>query len=343
MDLRPNTHEVELIHSSEILETESEEQLQHEEQLQLGDKPFTKISEPIGEILNKESVQYSIIVFIVINSIMMGIRTFDFVSENDILSTTFEVIDKVFLVIFTIEIFLHFVHRGLRLFSDRWLLFDFIIVALSWAVNGAQVFRALRILRTLRLIPKVKVMRNLVDALLNALPQLISVVILLSIVVLISSIMFTEMFKDFSKEMELEFDYFSRLDNTVFTLLQFITLDNWAAVARDMMQFQPFAWCPVLLFIIVSGFIILNIVVGVICESISVIDEREKKKIYGDYVESMIDDLQSEDVSGDVIDVTSDEVIDATIKNLRRQIDVLIKSQSETMKTLDEIIKNLPN
>ena len=83
----------------------------------------------------------------------MGIATFDFISTNQTLYTIFESIDRLFLIIFTIELCMQFVYLGfIQLFHDGWLVFDFVIIILSWMSESMQVVRAFRILRASRII-----------------------------------------------------------------------------------------------------------------------------------------------------------------------------------------------
>jgi len=115
-----------------------------------------------GKIVNNKRVQLFIVSLIAINAIMMGIGTFDFVTENPNVDHAFEVVDKTFLVIFTIELAMQFIFYGWRLVLDGWLLFDLIIIVTSWSFSQVQIVRAFRIFRALRLITRIKVMKNLV-------------------------------------------------------------------------------------------------------------------------------------------------------------------------------------
>jgi hypothetical protein len=115
-----------------------------------------------GSIVNNENVQFFIVLLIAINAIMMGVGTFDFVTENDEVDYIFEQIDRTFLVIFTIELGMQFIFHGWRLLLDGWLVFDLIVIAMSWSFSQAQIIRAFRIFRALRLITRIEVMKNLV-------------------------------------------------------------------------------------------------------------------------------------------------------------------------------------
>jgi hypothetical protein len=52
------------------------------------------------EIVNHDLVQHFILLLIIVNAIMMGISTFDFVMENPSLEATFDKVDSAFLIIY---------------------------------------------------------------------------------------------------------------------------------------------------------------------------------------------------------------------------------------------------
>jgi hypothetical protein len=115
-----------------------------------------------GMIVNAKRVQLFIVMLIAINAIMMGIGTFDFVTENPTVDHAFEEVDRVFLIIFTIELAMQAFYHGWKLLLDGWLVFDLVIIVTSWSFAQVQIIRAFRIFRALRLITRVKVMKNLV-------------------------------------------------------------------------------------------------------------------------------------------------------------------------------------
>jgi hypothetical protein len=115
-----------------------------------------------GMIVNAKRVQLFIVLLIAINAAMLGIGTFDFVTENLKVDNAFEVIDQLFLIIFTIELAMQALYHGWRLLLDGWLVFDLVIIVTSWSFAQVQIIRAFRIFRALRLITRVKVMKNLV-------------------------------------------------------------------------------------------------------------------------------------------------------------------------------------
>lgn len=116
----------------------------------------------IGKFVNNSKVQLFIVVLIAINALMMGVATFDFVKNDPDKLDAFEITDRVFLWIFTFELAAQFIYHGWRLFQDGWLVFDLVIIVTSWSAGEAQIVRAFRIFRALRLITRIAVMQNLI-------------------------------------------------------------------------------------------------------------------------------------------------------------------------------------
>ena len=181
----------------------------------------------IGKCVNDDRVQAFILALIVINAIMMGVATFPFVKENPNISSMFDLIDQIFLIIFTIEAAMQLSYHGWTFLKDPWLVFDVTIVALSWALEGVKVARAFRIFRALRLVARIGVMKNLIIAVVSVIPNLTAIIMLLCLVFYIFAVMFTQLYKDVSKQYPRTQQYFVGLPETYFTLFQMMTLVSW--------------------------------------------------------------------------------------------------------------------
>mmetsp|Transcript_32268 Transcript_32268/g.67282 ORF Transcript_32268/g.67282 Transcript_32268/m.67282 type:complete len:262 (-) Transcript_32268:1317-2102(-) len=212
------------------------------------------------------------LVLIVGNSLLTAIGTFDFGPQVD---HAFSVIDTTLLSIFTAELGLHMVYFGPALFSDGWLTFDFIVVTLSWAFQAMSVLRAFRIVRAVRVISKMKDLRDLVTALLRVVPRMGAIASLLLLVYFVFTIFFTELFKDAYANGFTSEDHFSTLGLTAFTLLQFMFLDDWSTVTKELMAEYTFSWVPILFFIITCTFIVMNLIIAVICDAVAALQTDE--------------------------------------------------------------------
>lgn len=209
-------------------------------------------------------VQRFLIALIVINAAIMGLET-----NPQVMALAGEellMVDHMILWVFIAELVLLIAARRLLFFKDAWCVFDFLVVliALVPATGSLSVLRALRVLRILRLINKVESMRTVVGALLSSLPGLGSVFGLILIIFYVSAVIATNMFGSAFP------DRFGSLSQSFFTLFQVMTLEGWSEeIARPVMEIFPSAWVFFIIFILTATFIVVNLFVAVIVDSIN--------------------------------------------------------------------------
>jgi hypothetical protein len=296
-----------------------------------------------GEIVNHHNVQLGIILLIVINAIMMGIATFDFVSENASVDNVFEKTDLAFLIIFTIELSMQLIYHGWTLFKDGWLVFDFIIVVLSWSFASLQIIRAFRIFRALRIITRIETMRNLVAALFDIMPRLGAITALLLLIFYIFAVLFTQLFGD----LELSAPFFTRLDYSLLTLFVMMTME-WADVARECMDQIWWAWAPFIAFIMITGFIVFNLIIAVVCDAVAVIENKDD--LEPDLFSGMFESGDSKDEGGgggggeagpqDQLQGTISGPEEALVDDLAQRISFVLDSQREMLATLELLTRD---
>lgn len=161
-------------------------------------------------------------------------------------------------------------------------------------------------------------------------PRMLAIGVLLTLVSYIFAVMMTQLFKDLFERGLTDEDYFGRLDDTFFTLFQIMTLDAWSDIARQVMVVYTWAWIPFLVFVVLTGFVVVNLVIAVICDAISALHDDEKAKIHGTFEDT------SETSSG------------MPTLNVREQLDVLeghveelTRLQEETILALDALTRQV--
>jgi Ion transport protein len=91
-------------------------------------------------------------------------------------------------------------------------------------------------------------------------PRMFAIWLLLCLVSYIFAVMFTQLFKDLYEQGATgDVDYFGCMDKTFFTLFQIMTLDAWSDISRDGMAVYPWAWLPIIAYVILTGFVVVNI------------------------------------------------------------------------------------
>ncbi|SLN16901.1 Ion transport protein [Roseovarius albus] len=213
-------------------------------------------------VLASPIVRNFILGVILFNAIILGLETSDVVMEaaGGLIVT----LDKLCLAVFVVEIAAKLVaHRG-RFFRDGWNIFDFVIVgvALIPAAQGLSVLRALRILRLLRVISVAPSLRRVVEGLINALPGMGSVFLLMGLIFYIGAVMATKLFGAAFPQ------WFGTIGSSAYSLFQIMTLESWSmGIVRPVMEVFPYAWVFFVPFILITTFAVVNLVVGLIVNS----------------------------------------------------------------------------
>lgn len=235
-----------------------------------------------GQLVKSRSFKRISITLIILNCILAAIGTTDFVTTNRALEKYFDLAEEVFIYIMSAELFLQFYVNGISFFANGWLVFDFIIIGLAWIMPNLLVMRTFRVVRTLRLATWIKDLKQLVIALLLVIPKMFAIFFLLFILFVIFSILFTDLFKNAYDDGITQEDYFSRIDITLFTLFQIMTLDGWAEICKEVMEDQPWAWVPFVVFVVVSSFFFLNLVIAVVCDAVTSVHQDTVVKFIRD-------------------------------------------------------------
>jgi voltage-gated sodium channel len=215
-----------------------------------------------ADYLDRPIVGQAIIAVILLNAVVLGLETSNAVMA--VAGGLIKSLDMICLAIFTAEIAAKLFAHGFRFFRNGWNLFDFVIVGLS-LVPGAQgisVLRALRILRVLRVLSVAPSLRRVVEGFVTALPGMGSVFLLMGIIFYIGSVMATKLFGAAFP------DWFGNLALSAYTLFQIMTLESWSmGIVRPVMEIYPTAWAFFVPFILMTTFAVVNLLVGLIVNS----------------------------------------------------------------------------
>lgn len=227
----------------------------------------------IAAFLDRPSVARFIIAVILINAVTLGLETFpEVMARAGGLVLT---IDRICLGIFVVELSLRLYAQGLRFFRSGWNIFDFIIVGISLmpATGSFSVLRALRILRVMRVVSVVPSLRRVVDGLGRALPGMGSVFLLIVIIYYIAAVMATKLFGASFPE------WFGSLGASAYSLFQVMTLESWSmGIVRPVMEVYPYAWAFFLPFILMTTFAVMNLIVGLIVNSMQEAASEETRE-----------------------------------------------------------------
>jgi voltage-gated sodium channel len=239
-------------------------------------------------ILSRPAFNNFIIGVIVLNAIILGLETSDTIMAS--YGPLILFLDMVCLAIFVAEIVLKlFVHR-LDFFKNGWNVFDFLIVAIALvpSAQGMSVLRALRILRVLRVISVAPSLRRVVEGFVTALPGMGSVFLLMAMMFYIGAVMATKLFGDSFPQ------WFGTLGQSGYTLFQIMTLESWSmGIVRPVMETYPYAWMFFVPFILVTTFAVVNLLVGLIVNSMQDAHQEEANEVTETYRDEVLRRLEA--------------------------------------------------
>ena len=244
----------------------------------------------LGGLLDQPRTQNFIVAVILFNAVLLGLETSAAVMAR--WGGMITALDKLCLGIFVIEILAKLVARGLRFFKSGWNLFDFVIVGISLvpAAQGLSVLRALRILRVLRVISAAPRLRRVVEGFITALPGMGSVFLLMAIIFYIGAVMATKLFGASFPE------WFGTLGLSAYSLFQIMTLESWSmGIVRPVMEVYPLAWAFFVPFIMVTTFAVVNLLVGLIVNSMQdahAEEDNERTDAYRDAVLARLEAIE---------------------------------------------------
>ncbi|MHA6345016.1 ion transporter [Roseivivax sp. CAU 1761] len=241
------------------------------------------IRKSVAETLDRSGTRNFITGVILFNAVVLGLETSE--AAMAAAGELIILLDALCLSIFVIEIALKIFARGTSFFRSGWNVFDFAIVAVALvpATQGLSVLRALRILRLLRIISVAPTLRRVVEGFVSALPGMASVFLLMALIFYIAAVMATKLFGDAFP------DWFGSIPHSAYSLFQIMTLESWSmGIVRPVMETYPYAWMFFVPFILVTTFAVVNLVVGLIVNSMQDAHAQESNAATEDYRDEVL-------------------------------------------------------
>ncbi|EIE49734.1 voltage-gated sodium channel [Salipiger aestuarii] len=242
----------------------------------------------LARIVDHPITRNVIIAVILFNAAILGLET-----SPQVMAAAGPLIlalDAACLAIFVAELGAKLIARGGRFFRNGWNIFDLVVVgiALVPAGQGLAVLRALRILRLLRVVSVAPTLRRVVEGFIAALPGMGSVFLLMGVIFYIAAVIATKLFAATFP------DWFGSLGASLYTLFQVMTLESWSmGIVRPVMEVHPDAWVFFVPFILITTFAVVNLVVGLIVNSMQDAHAEESNLATTDYRDEVIARLRA--------------------------------------------------
>ena len=248
-----------------------------------------RLTAPLQKLVESIWFEYFIIAVILANAVLLGLGTSSRIERD--YGDWLYLGNRVALGIFVAEAVLKMVAlapRSHRYFASGWNVFDFAVIVFSFVpatAEFAMISRLARLLRVVRLITMVKDLRIIVAGLVRAIPSVGHVMVLMSIVVYIYAIMGYHLFSEHDPE------HWGSLGLAMLTLFEMITLEGWVDVMGAVRDVYPLAWLYFVSFIVMGTFVVINMVIGIIINSL---DEAKANALRERDQPATMDDLLRE-------------------------------------------------
>eukprot|EP00931_Biecheleriopsis_adriatica_P109244 TRINITY_DN8351_c0_g1_i3.p1 TRINITY_DN8351_c0_g1~~TRINITY_DN8351_c0_g1_i3.p1 ORF type:complete len:862 (-),score=182.75 TRINITY_DN8351_c0_g1_i3:160-2745(-) len=279
----------------------------------------------IGELVSNPIFFCISMAFVLFNALWLAIDT-DYntaVTLNDS-PVEFQVVEHIFCAFFTVEIILRFLayKRKKSCLRDAWFMFDLLLVVMmiaeTWIFPLAmlispasfegnvtnriyvlRLFRLLRLTRIARLLRAFPEVMMLLKGMFHALRGVLTTLSLLFVLLFIFGIIFRVGAKESE---EVEEKHFKSVMWAMWSLLMYATfLDGPAAVFLDIYSGIGWAYGMVfLLFIAISALLVLNMLIGILCEVVADVTKQEKEEKEIQFLKQhLLDILECYDSMGD--------------------------------------------
>lgn len=224
-------------------------------------------------IADSNRFQALIFVVIVANAVVLGLETYDEIERDA--GDTLNLLNDVFLGVFVVEMAIRitaYAPRPLDFFRDGWNTFDFSTVAAAFIPGireSSTLLRLVRLLRVVRVVSILPDLRVLVRGMVRSLPPIGSMGVLALLLIYVYGMVGWLMFGD-----ELP-DRWGNIGEAMLTLFTVLTLEGWNDVLYEAQEVEPQSWIFFVSFVLLASFLIINILIAIIINSVEEAREAE--------------------------------------------------------------------
>jgi voltage-gated sodium channel len=226
-----------------------------------------------ARIVESDAFSYFIALVIVFNAAILGLETYDEIDRD--YGDTLELLNDVCLVIFFVELGLRLGSYGSRpqdFFRSGWNLFDFVVIGAALVPGLSQnstllrLVRLARVVRVVRLLPDVRI---LMVAMARSIPPMLSLAVLAFLVLYVYAMVGWLIFGDEDP------DHWGDIGQAMLTMFVLLTLESFPDRLEAGTDIEPWSWIFFVSFALLAAFILLNVLIGVVLNSMEEAREIE--------------------------------------------------------------------
>jgi voltage-gated sodium channel len=234
---------------------------------------------PLQRLVDSNAFNNTIIGVIVVNAIVLGLQTYPGIVADH--GEVLDVLNGLCLGVFVVELLLRIASYGTRpqdFFRSGWNIFDFVVIGAAFLPGVREsstllrLARIARIVRVVRLLPDVRV---LIAGVLRSLPPLVSMALLTTVILFVYGMVGWLLFAD-----ELPQEW-GTIGDAMLTMFILLTVENFPFYMDQGMEVHPWSWVFFVSFVLVAVFIVLNVLIGIVLNSMEEAREVERRRALG--------------------------------------------------------------
>jgi voltage-gated sodium channel len=235
--------------------------------------------QPLQRLVDSAVFNTAILVLIIANAVVLGLQTYPGIVDR--YGDTLDLLNAVFLGIFVVELALRIASYGRRpqgFFRSGWNVFDFVVISAAFVPGireSSTLLRLARLGRVVRIVRFLPDVRLLLFGVLRSLPPLMSMAVLTTLILFVYGMVGWLLFAD-----ELPEDW-GNIGEAMLTMFVLLTLENFPIYMDRAMDVHPWSWVFFVSFILVAAFVVLNVLIGIVLNSMEEAREVERRRALG--------------------------------------------------------------
>jgi voltage-gated sodium channel len=220
-----------------------------------------------------------VIAVIIANAVVLGMQTYDGLVDRH--GDLLDLLNGLFLAFFVVELAVRIAAywpRPQDFFRSGWNVFDFVIIAVAFVPGlsrSSTLLRLARLARVVRIVRLLPDLRLLVTAVLRSLPPLFSMALVTTLIIFVYGMVGWSLFDDELPEQ------WGNIGEAMLTLFVMLTLEDFPRLMEQGMEVYPWSWIYFVSFVLVAAFIIINVLIGIVLNSMEEARELERRRALG--------------------------------------------------------------
>jgi voltage-gated sodium channel len=234
------------------------------------------VPQRLSRIVSAHWFTTTILAVIVVNAVVLGLETYAGVDER--WGDELDLLNGLCFVVFIVELCLRIGAYGRRpwdFFRDGWNVFDFVVIAIAFVPGVRQSSTLLRLARLARVVRIVRLfpdLRVLLAGVWRSVPPLFAIGLATGMLLFVYGMVGWTLFAE-----ELPDDW-GNIGRAMLTLFVMLTLENFPVYMDAGMEVHPWSWVYFVSFILIAAFVVINVLIGIVLNSMEEAREAERRK-----------------------------------------------------------------